>query len=388
MLYTEDKGQHTSDQIIIGTSENYANGVKITPAAAGADVAVAAVGDDTNINLDLTPKGTGQVVFKGILLELPQDTITAGTTQTQAGATAITGQTARVTTVGTAGDGVKLPASAAGMEVLVINHGANAMRVYGTGADQIDDITNTTGVLQMPNSLVIYSCATAGNWYSEGLATGYGGAGLQTLSFFGGVTAGTTQTQAGATALTSMINRVATVANSGDGVRLPTSAVGLAVLVLNRGAQPMQVYGASTDTINGIVTTTGISQGVNTAALYTCMVAGNWEVPLSSLVTSTPVTIGANGAINPHIQHTYVITKAGVAAMTLAAPTTGTDDGNEMTITSSTAFAHTITATGLLQTGSAAVNVATFNAQAGASLTLMAYAAKWIVLNANGVSFS
>ncbi len=325
-------------------------------------------------------------------LEFTQGAVTAGSTQTQAGATALTGQTVEVTTVTTLFDGVALPASQVGLEMLVINHGANAMKVYPFNAsgDKIDDQAANAAVVQMANSLVIYTCAVAGQWYTEGLATGFGGPGLQTLSDTPTITANATQTQAAATKLVSMINRIGTCATQGNGVALPTSAVGLEILVINRGAQPCQVYGDNTEaaTINGIATGTGISMGVNTAAVFTCSVAGNWEVPIASLIGTSPVAITANGAIAPHVSHTYVITKAGVAAMTLAAPTTGTDDGNIITIASSTANAHTITATGLLQTGSAAVNVATFNALAGASLTLMAYLAKWIVLEANGVSFS
>lgn len=322
--------------------------------------------------------------------ELAQTGITANATQTQAAATPITGQMALVSTVAAAGNGIVLPASAAGLEIFVINKGANPMQVYGLSADKIDDQTASVGVVQMAGSAVIYACAAAGNWYSEGLATGFGGPGLQTFSFTPTITAAATQTQAAATVLTTMINRVGTSAASGNGVALPASVVGLAITIINRGAQPIQVYGNNTaaDTINGIATGTGVSQGINTSATYVCDVAGNWEVPITSLVSTQPTTLSVNGAIPPHTAHTYVITKAGVLADTLAAPTATTDDGLEITIVNTTANAHTLTATGLLKTGSAAVNVATFNPFAGASLTLMAYQALWYVIAANGISFS
>jgi len=191
-----------------------------------------------------------------------------------------------------------------------------------------------------------------------------------------------------ATAITTQNARVTVVATAGDSVRLPASAAGLMVLVSNRGANPMQVYGAGTDTINGIATATGISQGVNTQALYFCATAGNWDVPITSLQSTYPTALTTNGAIPAHTGHTYVITKAGVLADTLAAPTAGTDDGIEITVTSATANAHTITATGLLQTGTASVNVATFAAQPGAGLTLMAYNGKWNVIASVGITFS
>jgi hypothetical protein len=214
------------------------------------------------------------------------------------------------------------------------------------------------------------------------------GAGLQIESFTPAVTAHAGGTQAAATALTAMINRVSVVATQGDSVLLPAAVVGLAIIVINKGANPMQVFGAGTDTINAIATATGISQGINTTATYVCNVAGNWEVPITALVSSTPQALTASGAVPPHVSHLYTVTKAGVAALTLAAPTAVTDDGIEITITSTTAFAHTLTATGLLQTGTASVNLATFAAQPGAGLTLMAVGGKWNVLASVGITFS
>lgn len=201
------------------------------------------------------------------------------------------------------------------------------------------------------------------------------------------VVAGTTQTQAGATALTGQVVRVGTVAVLGDGVRLPASVAGLIVTLINDGANPMRVYGAGTETINSIATATGLYQGIGTIAFYSCTVAGNWKVPLSQLQGTIPVALTTNGAINPRAPQVYNITKAGVLADTLAAPVAA-DDGLYIQLVSETAFSHTLTATGLLNTGSAFVNVATFNPNAGASLVLMARNLLWNVMAANGISFS
>ncbi len=103
------------------------------------------------------------------------------------------------------------------------------------------------------------------------------------------------------------------------------------------------------------------------------------------------VNVSASGAL-PVAAGSYFITKAGVAALTLAAPVAGSSgsgqDGTIIYIYSTTAFAHTLTATGLLQTGTASVNAATFAAFAGASLTLVAFNGKWLVLTSNGITFS
>lgn len=98
--------------------------------------------------------------------------------------------------------------------------------------------------------------------------------------------------------------------------------------------------------------------------------------------------LSASGAVNPHGSATYVVTKAGVAALTLAAPVATTEDGTEITFTSNTANAHTLTATGLFQCGTASVNLATFAAQAGAGLTIVAYQGKWNVIASVGITFS
>lgn len=106
--------------------------------------------------------------------------------------------------------------------------------------------------------------------------------------------------------------------------------------------------------------------------------------PANVLVTLT----GSTDTIPPHATASYVVNKAGVDAMTLAAPTATTDDGKVILVTSNTANAHTITATGLLQTGTASVNVATFAAQKGAGVQLIAYQGKWNVVSSVGITFS
>lgn len=97
---------------------------------------------------------------------------------------------------------------------------------------------------------------------------------------------------------------------------------------------------------------------------------------------------GTTDAINPHSEANYIVTGSAVDAMTLAAPTSGIDDGVEIFVSSNTAYAHTITATGLLQTGATYVNVATFAAHPGAGVRLKAYAGKWNVMYANAITFS
>lgn len=102
--------------------------------------------------------------------------------------------------------------------------------------------------------------------------------------------------------------------------------------------------------------------------------------------TATVTLLSVDGAV-PVASGLYAITKASAAALTLAAPTAA-QNGLTINIVSRTAFAHVLTATGLLNTGSAAVNVATFAAFAGANLTLRADTLKWNVVSQVGITFT
>jgi hypothetical protein len=108
----------------------------------------------------------------------------------------------------------------------------------------------------------------------------------------------------------------------------------------------------------------------------------------TELRSSVNNIIQASGAIAPSTPAQYLIAKAGVAAMTLAAPVVGTDDGKEIEVYSQTANAHTVTATGLFQTGAATVNLATFAAFAGAGFRVRAFQGKWMLVYQNAITFT
>lgn len=101
------------------------------------------------------------------------------------------------------------------------------------------------------------------------------------------------------------------------------------------------------------------------------------------------VLASASGAITI-ASSTVVITKTGsLAALTLAAPSAA-QNGTLLVVTSATAFAHTITATTLIDDGvtGGSKTTATFAAFAGASITLLAYEGKWLVISKNVVTIS
>ena len=78
-------------------------------------------------------QGNSPLNLGDFVLESSQDNLTAAAAGGQYSAVQLNAQTNRITTVATAGDSVKLPPSSPGLELLLINHGANPMQVFGYG---------------------------------------------------------------------------------------------------------------------------------------------------------------------------------------------------------------------------------------------------------------
>ena len=116
---------------------------------------------------------------------------------------------------------------------------------------------------------------------------------------------------------------------------------------------------------------------------------GQWLFSVPPIDLYLAVGAVSTYALNGHTAGSYMLNRAGVTAVTVGAPTSGTDDFNVLQFLSDSAFAHTITFTGgTLDTGSAAVTSATFNPFKGASLAVTSFNGRWKVTYANGVAFS
>jgi hypothetical protein len=187
----------------------------------------------------------------------------------------------RITTVATAGDSVKLPPAQPGLGLIVLNHGANPMQVFGTEGDTINDVATATGVSQMANSWVFYGCFTAGAWYTEGLASGFA-SGFATFSAVDSLTALAGGGQAGATPITRMYNRFSTVATGGDSSLLPVSKSGMEITVTNAGAASMNVFPATGEAINAGAANAAFAVAAGKTATFYCATAGQWHTILSA----------------------------------------------------------------------------------------------------------
>lgn len=215
-----------------------------------------------------------------LLYESSTDNITARAGGGQALATVLTTELNKVTTVATAGDSVLLPASAAGLTVLIENATANPCQVYGAGTDTINNVATATGVSQMAGSVVLYTCYAAGTWYANGLGTGYAGS-FETQSYKDAITARAGGGQ-GVLFVTTMISRVTTVATIGDSITLPTSVPGMTITVVNAATNSMNVFPDTGGTINGGGANAAFALAGGKSATFYTTVALAWHAVLSA----------------------------------------------------------------------------------------------------------
>lgn len=138
----------------VGLAPIDAGSVQVTPAGASSPVALSSVINGGTV-AQTFPSGSTlpAPLIGGVPSESIVNAITASTTQTVAGATALTGAINVVSTVANAGDAVKLPAlqinSGFAQVVRVINNGASACSVFANETTTAIDThaTNTAATL-------------------------------------------------------------------------------------------------------------------------------------------------------------------------------------------------------------------------------------------------
>ena len=217
----------------------------------------------------------------GLVYESVSDNLTAFAGGGQAGATLITSEVARITTVATAGDSVALPPANPGLTIAVTNHGAKAMQVYGSGTDTINDVAYGTGVSQMVGSEVIYVATSQGKWYANGLGTGYSGS-FETQSYADGLTAHAGGGQGSALPITTMISRFTTVATTGDSAILPIGVAGMSITIINASANSMNIFPDVGSTINAGAANVAYALAAGKTAQFVTTIAGAWHALLSA----------------------------------------------------------------------------------------------------------
>lgn len=147
-----------------------------------------------------------------------------------------------------------------------------------SGVTVKDRVNGTTLTLDASGNLTIPGAITHAGSTNTGSISAVNGtfSGYIARSAAGAITAGTTQTQGGATAMTADINRISVCANANDGVKLPAAVVGRIVDVINDGAQTLKVYPAGSDDL-GAGASTATTQATTVANRYLCYATAKWR---------------------------------------------------------------------------------------------------------------
>ena len=152
----------------------------------------------------------------------------------------------------------------------------------GSGFTAVSVAQGGTGVATLTglvkgNGTSNFSAATAGTDYVVAGTATVGGLLLSTTT---GITAAGT-TQADATVLTNDINVVATTPASA-GVRLPVPAAGRVIAVVNRGANTLKVYPATSTAINTLGNNAAFSVAANATLTLRGSSAAQWYAELTA----------------------------------------------------------------------------------------------------------
>lgn len=231
---------------------------------------------------------SGNVTIGGLLYESLTTAVTAGTTRTQAGATALTKEISYVTVAtapangSTLGDGVALPVPLqGGLDVTVVNVTQFPIQVYtntgDAGGATINGILGSTGVAIPPGDVANFETAGGGLWYFE---AGMGSSGALPVALAAeNITAVNPVSQATAYVISAVVNHFTNVNAAGAAAALPQAIYGLEVAIENATANPLTIYprNGGTDAINGLAANSPILIPGYTTAVLRASSNGVWQ---------------------------------------------------------------------------------------------------------------
>ena len=160
----------------------------------------------------------------------------------------------------------------------------------------------------------------------------------ETFSTTNNVTAGTNAQGQGA--LTTDISVITTAAAAPSGVTLPTATTGRRIVIVNKGANAVNVYPATGATIDALAVNTAISLPVNGLLEFNAASTTQWYSSFQSTVTGTGVTSFSAGTtgLTPNTGTTGAVTLGGTLAVANGGTgvTTSTGSGSVVLSTSPT----------------------------------------------------
>lgn len=240
---------------------NSATGLKVTAAAAGGGVALAGISSGANEAVTFNAKGSGTITIGGSSSGVVHIGTGGGYAHFDR---IITAGGDAIALIGSTGISIGrncLGGSVGAVDVRNVDTTQTALYVRAPAAQTAPladfQLDGTPKVRITPTNLVMYDDV------------------LILRDVNAGLVASTTQTQ-GQGALTAEVNEVATVANANDTVTMPGAVAGLRVVVINNGANTLQIFPASGDDLGaGVNASITLAAGSN--GMYQAYNATNWE---------------------------------------------------------------------------------------------------------------
>lgn len=275
--------------------------------------------------------------------------VTAGTNAQGQGA--LTKNMNVITTASSNPSGVTLPTPLVGQEFYVFNRGANPVNIYPPSGATINSLAVNTSIQVASGGWISFRSSAVTQFYSLNVGSGGGDAliasplsqfalttsaqlagvisdetgtgnlvfaaspSLTTPAFAGetfstsnAVTAGTNAQGQGA--LASDYNIITTAATNPSGVTLPTATQGRRIYIVNKGANPVNVYPATGATVNALAVNTAIPLAVDTAIVFNASSVTQWY----SLASGPAYTESATAPTSPSSGDRWLNLATGVLA--------------------------------------------------------------------------
>lgn len=184
---------------------------------------------------------------------------------------------------------------------LPVASGGTGITAFGTGVATAlgQAVTGTGGMVLSTNATITTPTLSA-----------------EVYSTTANVTAGTNAQGSGA--LTSDYNIITTAANNPSGVTLPTATIGRRMIIVNRGANTVNVYPATGAAIDGLATNASIALPVNGWMEFNAASTTLWYSTNNLTTTSsggvTTISFGSTG-LTPNTATNGAVTVAGTLAV-------------------------------------------------------------------------
>lgn len=188
---------------------------------------------------------------------------------------------------------------------------------------------------------------------------------------------------------------IATIQTSDDSITIPSGGtinIATGAHFQNNGVNMDLSSGIATSTTSSTAelnTLTGVTGGTASASKAVVLDASKGVTGLGAVGALRVVAAAAaDGAVTIAPKSVF-ITKAGIAALTLADPTATTHDGLVIDFIATTANAHTVSnaaGSGFFSSGGATKDVATFGGAIGDRFSVIAYQGKWYILDSLNIT--